>query len=126
LTNILLGVGVCLLVYVMHFFLDLVIAFSAFWFEQVWSLYHLKSILVTVFGGLIFPLALVPSAWQPIFNFVPLRYIYNFPISVFQGRLTGQEITTGVITIIVWAVFFWLVSQLLWHQGLKRFSAHGG
>jgi ABC-2 type transport system permease protein len=125
-SNLVLGIGVCLPIYLMNFLMDLTIAFAAFWFESVWSLTHLKRIMTMVFGGLAFPLALVPAGWQGVFEVLPLRFLYNFPINVFLGRITSKEMVGGMITVVGWIVVFGIASQWLWRRGVKKFAACGG
>lgn len=121
-----LALLICVFSYILHFFIDLCLSYAAFWMDLVWSLEHLKLLAVMIFGGLIFPLSLLPANLQSLFNFLPFRFFYYFPISIAQGVLSFEQILTGILQILAWILFFYLFSKILWKQGLKKYGAYGG
>jgi len=124
--NLIIGLIICLFSYLMNFFIDLSIAYLAFWVDEVWSFGHFKTILLSIFGGLAFPLSIIPLKYTPVFDFMPLRYVFYFPISVIQGKLNSLEIIKGLVIIMVWITIFFTISQILWYKGLRKYSSNGG
>lgn len=120
-----LAILVSLLAFVLHVFLDLSLSFLAFWLDDIWAFEHLKLVMLMIFGGMTFPLALLPEGLKTVFNLLPFRFIYYFPISVALGSLSLSELLKGVFQILGWIFFFYLFSKILWHRGLKKYGAYG-
>ncbi len=120
-----LALAVCLFSYILYFFMDLALSYSAFWFDDVWSLSLLKNVALMVFGGLSFPLDLVPRSIQPIFTILPFRFIYYFPIKTAQGGMTAPAFLSEFGQLILWVGVFFVLGKLLWRMGLRKYGAYG-
>jgi len=116
---------ICLFSFVLHFLIDLCLSYAAFWIDDVWSLKHFKTVTIMVFSGMTFPLDLVPHSLRAVFDFLPFRFIYFFPISVARGDLTVYEIFGGSLHLMAWVLLFYVFSQFLWRCGLKKYQAYG-
>jgi ABC-2 type transport system permease protein len=125
LNSLTLAIVVSLLAYLLHFLIDLSLSYAAFWMDDVWALKHLKTVAMLVFSGMTFPLDLIPHSLKAIFNFLPFRFIYFFPITIARGNLTLNEFLTGFMQLIIWIFLFYIFAQFLWHRGLKRYQAYG-
>lgn len=123
--NFFLALGVCLFSYLLHFSLDLLISYFAFWFDDVWSLAHLKSVALHIFGGYSFPLDLLPGGLRGLFGFLPFRFVYYFPVRVAQGMVSGQEFILEFGQLFLWTIGFGVAGQVLWRRGLKKYGAYG-
>ncbi|MBU4210061.1 ABC-2 family transporter protein [Patescibacteria group bacterium] len=123
--NAMIGFLVCFLVYFLHAFMDLSISYMAFWMDDVWALSHLKFIVLFMFGGMSFPLDLLPENLWKIFNFLPFKFIYFVPVSVLRGRLSSFEIGFQVVQLLAWIGFFHFLSEILFKLGLKKYEAYG-
>jgi len=124
-THLLEAMFVCIFSFLLHFFIDLAISYSAFWFQEVWSLGLLISVIITVFGGLAFPLDLVPEGVRTLFSFLPFRFIFYFPIKIAQGQVPPEMILKEFFQMLVWIGVFFLLCRLLWKNGLKKYGAYG-
>lgn len=122
---ILLAFIVCVFSYLLHFFIDLCLSYTAFWFDDVWSLGLLKTVALMVFGGQTFPLDLVPASLRGIFTFLPFRLIYFFPIKVAQGGVSVSDFAINLGQLLLWMFAFYLLSKLLWKRGVRKYSAYG-
>lgn len=122
---LLLALVVCLFSYILHFSIDIVISYFAFWFDDVWSLSHLKNVILMVLGGLTFPLDLLPKNLQTIFNFLPFHLIYYFPVKVAQGAVSTQMFISQFLQLILWILVFLLLGKILWRLGLRKYGAYG-
>jgi ABC-2 type transport system permease protein len=122
---LLLAFGICLFSYILHFSMDLCLSYLAFWVDDVWSFSLLKQVSLMVFGGLSFPLSLLPEFMKPLFWALPFRFIYYFPTAVAQGSLSNQTILMDFSVLIAWTVGFLILGKILWQKGLKKYSAYG-
>ena len=125
LNNFLIGFAVCFFAYGLHYFLDLCVSYAAFWMDDVWVLTHLKNVCFTILAGMAFPLDLVFKGFQPILSFLPFRFFYFFPIQIIQGVLSVSEIILGIISLLIWMIFFFISSNILWKIGMKKYGAYG-
>lgn len=122
---LLLSLFVCVFSYILHFSIDILISYFAFWFDDVWSLSHLKSIVLMILGGLAFPLDLLPKDLQTIFNFLPFHLIYYFPVKVAQGAVSTPMFINQFSQLILWILAFLFLGNILWRLGLKKYGAYG-
>ncbi|MFH1315592.1 MAG: ABC-2 family transporter protein [Candidatus Uhrbacteria bacterium] len=70
-----------------------------------------------------YPVVIYKGLAQTVLTFViPVAIIFSFPVRVFFGDVTLVE----VFTVILMAIIFFLVSQLVWFQGLNRYESAKG
>lgn len=112
--------------YTNRFFVSFLITLGAFWFEQAKSLVHLKWMAEGILGGSWLPLFFFPDWWQTIAEFTPFYYWYYFPINLITGRLSGFEIIKGSLISLVWLIFLYICSNIMWVRAVRKYSAAGG
>lgn len=124
-SRLLLAIGFSLFSFALHFFMDLSISYTAFWLDEIWALSHLKMVAIMMFGGMIFPLDLIPQRLRSFFNFLPLKFLYFYPVNIAQGRFSFNQIMIGFGQLLAWLLFFYFFSKILWKKGLRRYGAYG-
>lgn len=67
------------------------------------------------------PPALQMAAWV-----LPFRWIFNFPVEVLLGKLSAQDVVTGIIIQTLWVIGSAIGLQLIWRQALRCYAAVGG
>jgi ABC-2 type transport system permease protein len=107
------------------FFLEMIIVACAFFLKNVNGIRHFKWMSTAVLGGYIIPLTLLPNWLQTITNFLPFKYLYFAPISIFLGQMNNQQIITSYLTAIIWIIILWSIQKLLWRRGIRAYSAVG-
>jgi ABC-2 type transport system permease protein len=112
--------------FILGFVLEATIGLVAFWFLEVSSLLFVYMLFSFFLSGHMFPLDMLPEPWNVVVNWLPLKYLAYFPAAVFLQKIQGQELMIGLAVEAAWILFFLVLSRLLWHQGLKRFSGFGG
>lgn len=122
---LLFAIFIALFSFVLHFFLDMCLSYAAFWMDDAWSLSHLKFVCLLMFGGQAFPLDLVPAGGRWLFELLPFRFVYYFPLSVALGRVNVQEFVWGFTQLLIWTMFFYVLHKILWNKGLKKYGAYG-
>ena len=78
------------------------------------------------FGGQMVPLWLFPGLLGTISLFLPFRYIYYVPISIYVGRYDGVEIMTALGFQVVWIFILGLIARLLMQFVFRRMMVQGG
>ena len=113
--------GAWLIRFNMHYSLGLV----AFWTDQAASFEGLLFTIYMVFGGALFPIALLPPAAQAIIALTPFPYLIGFPVDVMLGKLSQAEMLRGFGLQLLWILVFIGMRQLAWRRGLRRYGAVG-
>jgi len=113
--------GAWLIRFNMHYSLGLI----AFWTDQAASFEGLLFTIYMVFGGALFPIALLPPAAQAIIALTPFPYLIGFPVDVMLGKLSQAELLRGFGLQLLWALVFIGTRQLAWRRGLRRYGAVG-
>jgi ABC-2 type transport system permease protein len=123
--GILLGLLMCFLGYVLHTMIDFTVTWTTFWFQSIWSFRHLKYILFAILGGLSFPFEIVPKDIRNILQLLPFKFMYYTPTSYFLGTSGSESIVKDIIVGVVWIIVFFLLANILWKKGLRKYEAYG-
>jgi ABC-2 type transport system permease protein len=115
-----------LLTLIMNFLLSFCIGLISFWMLEVSTLFFIFYGVQNLLSGGLFPLDLLPKPIYAITKFLPFYYQAFFPVSMYMGKFTILEISQAILIQIVWVIIIYLLAKLLWHRGLKRYSASGG
>jgi len=108
------------------FFLETSIGLIGFWFLEVSSLLFVYMLLTYFLSGHMFPLDMLPAPWSHVVAVLPLKYLAYFPSAVFLGKITGPDLVRELGIAAAWVVVFAIVSRVMFHQGVKRYSGYGG
>ncbi len=112
------------LVFMLSFMLDLALSYVAFWLTDVWSLGHFKNFMLGFLGGSLLPLDIYPTWMQTIAQLLPFQYIFYIPIKVLMGKPTQPLLLTlGILC--GWIVVLYVIVQLLYAKGKRRYEAYG-
>ena len=107
------------------FLIDFLIGSLAFWADDVTGLSRVRTLVGTFLSGQLVPLALFPDWLTPFLRVQPFRYTLSFPLEVLTGQLTRTEITVGFGLQVGYCVALWGAYRLIWHVGLRAYSASG-
>jgi ABC-2 type transport system permease protein len=120
-----------LLGFIIGFFFEYTLGLLGFWFLEVSSFLYVVNTLTFVLSGHMFPLDLLSEspryAWAgQIVKALPFQYLAYFPAAVFLGKIQGERLAYGLLLQAAWALGFVIIARLLFHRGLKQYSAYGG
>lgn len=100
-----------------------IIGTMAFWVVEVWPYSEMNEMLLNLLGGLMAPIALLPSSVQVVTMYLPFRYVFYEPVSIVLGK------TTNVVDVLMrqwlWVGVLWVMYKLLWRAGIKKYEAVG-
>ncbi len=108
-----------------RFLSQYVFGLLAFWISDSTPLNDIWFALSEMLGGIIAPLALLPSGVTAIANWLPFRFMFSFPAEILFGRLTPTDQVIGLATMVFWTVVVVLVYRWIWRKGIRQFSAFG-
>ncbi len=115
-----------IMAFVLGYFLEVSIGLLGFWFLEVTSLLFVYMLMSFFLSGHMFPLDLLPEPWNYLVDILPLKYLAYFPSAVFLGKVSGPELTRGLLIELGWIIFFIGLCRIMWHRGVKRYSGFGG
>jgi ABC-2 type transport system permease protein len=98
----------------------------AFWITDIGFLFEGIRITTILLSGGIFPLEVYGERFVQATNLLPFKYTISYPINVLNGRITGAELALGLLLQCFWIAACWLLAQVLWRQGGRRYVAVGG
>jgi len=111
---------------ILYFYLSFLLSMVAFWTpENVWPPRFLSMIIIEFLAGSLFPLDILPVGVFKALKLLPFTYLLFFPLNVYLGKLTTQEIFTGVLISIFWIIVFWQLAKALFRLGLRNYVAWG-
>jgi len=112
---------------ILFFCLLFITNMSAFWMpENGWAAQFLFIAIITDFlSGGVFPLDILPLAFQKVLYSSPFPYLLFFPLQVYLGKIAGLEIIRGLATAFTWVFILFMTVKFIWAKGLRRYSAEG-
>ncbi|HEX9117601.1 MAG TPA: ABC-2 family transporter protein [Anaerolineae bacterium] len=113
-----IGLAVC-------FLLGATITCLAFWTTRVMALHEFYYAFGILFSGQFVPLDLMPPFIRQAAQFLPFQLYRYFPVELILGKLSPQTIALDFAQGIAWLVVAYILFQLTWRAGVKRFSAVG-
>jgi ABC-2 type transport system permease protein len=96
-----------------------------FWTTRVSALFELYFAAELILSGRLVPMSLMPEWVQQVANFLPFRWTFGFPIEALIGALSPQQLISGLGMQLLWIGLGILVVNVVWHFGIRRYSAVG-
>lgn len=123
-SDVLRGLAIIPLVFVLRFLLQSVWTMLSFWVERASRIEHLFFLPYMYLSGLFAPLEAFDEPVRQVALWTPFPYMMWFPANVLVGREV-MPIWQGLGMMLAWGLIFYSIAWLLWRRGLKRFSAMG-
>jgi ABC-2 type transport system permease protein len=102
---------------------------TAFWLTNTDGIRRMFMILRDVCAGMFIPLSFFPESLQKLMFFLPFQFITYVPTRVFIGsyELAGLSLTIPEVVGLqgIAVLLMWLVSELLWRMGIRKFTGVG-
>jgi ABC-2 type transport system permease protein len=115
--------------FVMYFLINYSIGIIGFWLVRAEGVRRMVQIVSLVLRGSFIPLVFFPDAVQKVLFFLPFQYAMYVPVRVFTGsyELAGWTFAipriVGIQALAVLGMF--LVTEILWRLGVRRFTGVG-
>ena len=97
----------------------------SFWTTRVGAIYEMYFALELILSGRLVPMTLMPVWVQRAAVWLPFQWTFYFPINALTGSPAPLELLTGLGIQLIWIVAGVLMARLVWHFGIKRYSAVG-
>jgi ABC-2 type transport system permease protein len=111
-----------LLTFAVNFFVGLM----AFYLTEVWGLEFLKGTVVDICSGALIPLWLFPQTMERFLMWLPFQGIYNIPLSLYIGKISGAGIGEALAFQCIWSVILLTTCQLVLKLAQRLLLTSGG
>lgn len=111
---------------ILNFLIYYSISSLAFTMTEVWGVFAAASQGILMLSGGIFPLDVFGRNVSMVLSILPFKYIVFYPVNIINGRLSFDEIYTGVLIQIGWIAVMVVIAKICWKSGMKKFVAVGG
>ena len=125
LTGVLLAIPALIMGFFVGFLLTASITSLAFWTTRVYSIHEFYYALILLFSGQFVPLTLMPKFVQDVAQFLPFQLSIYYPIQLILGILSTAQIIQGYLVGVIWLIAAIVIFNMMWRNGVKRYSAVG-
>lgn len=96
-----------------------------FWTTRVGAIYELFFAVELLVSGRLVPMPLMPDWVQRVAFFLPFQWCFYFPIEALVGQQPPQQLFIGLGMQLLWILIGLAGVNVMWHFGIKRYSAVG-
>jgi len=111
---------------ILQFLISYTMAMLAFWVLEVSTFIFIVYAFEYIASGHMFPLDVLPPVVKEVLFYTPFPYQLYLPVGIYMGKVTGVELIRGLIMQAGWVVLAYLLAQLAWHRGIRKYAAVGG
>jgi ABC-2 type transport system permease protein len=110
----------------LQFFMSYAMAMLAFWVLEVSTFIFILFAFEYIASGHLFPLDILPRGFAQVLFFTPFPYQLYFPVGIYMGKITGTALVQGLAVQAGWVALMYGFARLMWHRGIRKYSAVGG
>ncbi len=104
-------------------FLEAIAGITAFWVIEIWPVAHLNDMFLSLFGGRMLPLTLMPASILFAANLLPYKYTFYIPVSILLAKSSNIYLDVGIQLVYVFVLFF--IYKFIWNRGIRKYEAVG-
>ncbi len=120
-------VGSLVLGFLTSFYIDYLIALSAFWLTDVGGFYWSKGGIISILGGTYLPLWVFPPAVAQVLLWLPFRGICYTPVAIFIGEIAiGAQAVQALGLQLAWVLVLAWLSRRIFRAGVGKVVVQGG
>lgn len=112
--------------FVVNYFIDLLMATITFWTMEIFGVQLMQQFIASLLSGSLVPLYFFPPFLQSLAFALPFAAVYNAPLSIYIGKVTGPAILATLGLQALWAVALGAVAMAVWRVGERRVVIQGG
>jgi ABC-2 type transport system permease protein len=113
------------LAWLLNFVTQLAIGCLSFWLTRAASLYDVWLGAYIMLAGYLVPTSLFPPGLAAVARVLPFHAVLGFPVELAIGRLSTEQIFTGLGLQLAWLAVLGSLAALAWRRGLRAYGAFG-
>jgi ABC-2 type transport system permease protein len=108
------------------YYLNTLLDLFCFWATVNQSAVNIYQFLLNLLSGAIAPLWFFPDLFLEISSWLPFETILNTPLSIYVGRVSGNEALRSLAVQGAWAILLAVTVRSVWHRAQSRLNIQGG
>ena len=110
-----------------YFTILFIVSSIPFWAPELgWGGHFIvTTIIVEFLSGSLFPIDILPIAFQKVIMMTPFPYMIFFPIQIYIGKVSVAMFLQGTYISLIWAAVLWYSLKFIWNRGMKVYQAFG-
>ena len=109
---------------VIGYSLSFIIGCLSFWVTETWGISAVKTLIVAIVAGSIFPLSILPNQIQTILLYTPFPFLSYVPTAIIMEELNGNIYHLG-FTGMFWSMLFTCIAVVVWKVGKTKYESVG-
>jgi ABC-2 type transport system permease protein len=93
---------------------------------EIFGFQLMVQFITSLLAGAYVPIQFFPDWIKPFALASPFAAIYNAPLSIYIGKVTGPQILAMLGFQVMWAAIFAVFATALWRVGERRVVIQGG
>ncbi len=110
----------------LNYLFQFALGYLCFWFISPTLPNSSTLVLSYLFSGRLVPLWFFPDAIQNLAGYMPYRFLYFVPASIYLGKISPQEFAGLAAILLFWIAVLFGLERLLWSLGLRKLVIQGG
>ena len=87
----------------------------------------MKEALITLLGGVYFPLEFLPDRLNAFLDLLPFKYVFYWPIQFFLNNNVNEMLMLRIIVKqLIWSLILYVLSKFITRIMIKKYCAVGG
>ncbi len=123
-TNLLMFIVFSFMGFLLAYYLGTLFNYSSFYFGDAERGYSFYNILISLFGGQLLPIDILPGG--KILSYNPFAMSIYVPTYLFTHRVESSYLITHFVVAALWLIFLRWILKITYIHGLKRYEASGG
>lgn len=123
--SLLVGFLIVVSAIMLTFLFKTCVGLMAFWMTEARGLFETVNITTLIFSGMLMPLAFYPEWLEKFVYLLPFPFMIYFPIIALEGKLLLPDLIRVLLIQLLWISIFYFLYKILWHAGIKKYTAVG-
>ncbi len=114
-----------ILAFIIELLLSYLVGLIAFWTDDVDGIYATIERIKKFFSGGYFPINLLPAAFIKASFLMPFAYSFFVPTQLYLKKIDIATGLRGLFVQIAWIMVLYLLIQIVWKRGLRKYEGVG-
>lgn len=107
---------------ILNFYIMMSIGLLTVWIQKINGLIYFLDTFISLLSGAVIPISCYPS-WLKWITWNPFALSVSLPV---ESIMFDNIQITYIIVLLLWVVFFYFLSRLIWKKAVKDYAAYGG
>lgn len=109
-----------------YFQICFLLGLSSFWYFEIWHFERLLEDAVRILSGSLIPIWFFPKELVSVSAYLPFKFIYYEPISIYLNKVGLQEAWSVVLNQCIWLGILILLEKVIWRFAVRKLVVQGG